>query len=290
VRYLFFPGCQVLARQAGYELAVRNVSKALGVDLVDMPDMNCCGPVTLRSVESTVWLILSSRILARAEKMELGLMTICNGCFASLNEAKAYLKKDKKLKEKVNRMLSTEELEYVNGVNVKHFVQVLHQDLGLEKIKQAVEKKFEGLNAATHYGCHVLRPSSDLNFDDAENPKLLDNLVELTGAKSVYWPLKLWCCGAITLPFDEKLALDLAWKKIVNAKESDANCIVTICPYCQLQFDLQQPRLRRLYGQEVVLPSVTYPQLLGLVMGFTQEEVGLNLNTVPAQSILSFLR
>lgn len=277
MKYAYFIGCQVPGRLNNYDLATRNVAKSLGIELIDLEDAGCCGFV-VNSVNSKATLFMAARVLALARKMGLDLVTLCNGCFGTLQGTVNILKHSKELQDEVNDVLKNEGLTYEN-VTVKHFVQVLYHDYGLEKIEKMLKKHFDELKVAVHYGCHVLRPDKKLKFDNAETPTILDRLVEVTGAESIYWPLKLWCCGAPTLSADDELSMQLARLKAKDAKDAGADCFVTICPFCQLQLQLT-----------LDLPSLLYPQLLGLAMNMSPEEVGLNLNRVPAESILQFLK
>jgi heterodisulfide reductase subunit B len=287
--YAYFIGCQIPARFNNYDVSTRNVAKALGIDLVDLEGAGCCG-LSIRAFSFETWLAMGARIMAMADEKGQELVTVCNGCYGALVEARDILEENNKLREKINEMLSAEGLEYQGKTSVKHFIQILYHDYGLENIKAAVKQRFDRFNVAVHYGCHILRPSKNTKFDNSENPKILDELVEATGAKSIYWPLKLWCCGAPTLAIDVNLGMKLAGIKLKNAKESGAHCIVMVCPICGTQFDLQQSVIAETLGEEYNLPALFYPQILGLALGLQPTDVGLELNRMPANSILQFLK
>jgi len=289
MRYAYFPGCQIYSRLNNYDLAVRNVAKTLGVDLVDMEKANCCGPVHVRSLNFKTWLAMATRILAIAERMELDIVTTCNNCFSTLTEVSKLLKDSPQLMMEINGLIEYEGLKYQGRVDVKHFAQVLYRDYGIENIRKMIKKSFGGLKAAVQYGCHSLRPNKVLLFDHSERPRILDELVTVLGIKSIYWPKKLWCCGAPILVTNEELSLKLARVKLNDAKSCGANCLVTMCPFCEIQLELQQIRLENDYNESYNLPVLLYPQLLGLTLGLDPHEVGLDMNRVPAESILSFL-
>ncbi|MCK4953216.1 CoB--CoM heterodisulfide reductase iron-sulfur subunit B family protein [Candidatus Bathyarchaeota archaeon] len=289
MKYSYFMGCQVPARVNYCDLAVRRVTKALGIELIDLQDAGCCGCL-LRSVNSKVTLALSTRIMALADKNGLDLVVLCNSCFATLREVGNFLEENPKLLMEVNELLETEGLKYKGKVEVKDILQIFYDDYGVEKIRSELTKSFKDLKVAVQYGCHLLRPSRITKFDNPEVPHILDELVEATGAKSIYWPLKLWCCGSTTLPTDDKLGMSLARNKLMDAKEAGADCIVTTCPSCQISFDLLQPRIEKIYNEQYNLPILYYPQLLGLAMDMSPEEVGLNLNRIEAETILKFLK
>ncbi len=291
MKYAYYLGCLIPARTNQYDLSTRVVAKKLGIELVDLEGAGCCGSVLVRSVDFRTNLMMSARILALAKNMGLDLLVLCSGCYESLMEAENLIERSENFREQVNALLkSTDNLVYGGGEKIKHLVQVLYDDIGLERLRDEIKRPLDGLRVAVHYGCHVLRPSSTLKFDNAENPKILDDLVEITGAKSIYWPLKLWCCGSPILAIDKDLSLSIAGMKLKSAKEAGADCIVTICPSCQIQFDTLQPEISRVTGEQYNMPVLLYPQLLGLAMGFSPEEVGLHLNRISAESLLKFQR
>ncbi|MHA1721854.1 MAG: CoB--CoM heterodisulfide reductase iron-sulfur subunit B family protein [Candidatus Baldrarchaeia archaeon] len=287
MKYAYYLGCWIPARVNQYDLSTRVVAKKLGIELVDLEGAGCCGTVLVRSVNFKTNLVMSARILALAKNMGLDLLVLCNGCYESLMEAENLVKTNENLREQVNTILkSTDNLVYEGDEKIKHLIQVLYDDIGLERLRDEIKRPLDGLRVAVHYGCHILRPSSRLKFDNAENPKILDELVEITGAKSIYWPLKLWCCGSPMLAVDRNLSLSIAGMKLKSAKEAGADCIVTICPSCQIQFDTLQPEISKVTGEQYNMPVLLYPQLLGLALGFTPEEVGLHLNKISAESLL----
>lgn len=286
MKYSYYIGCQVPARVNYCDLSVRNVTKSLGIELVDLEGAGCCG-CYLRSVDSKATLLLSSRILALAEEAKLDLVVLCNSCFSTLVETKTLLNENPELVDMVNEYLSSEDLEYRNEVKVKDILEVYYSDYGIDKIRSSIVNRLEGLKAAVHYGCHLLRPSRKTRFDNPEDPHILDELVEATGAESVYWPLKLWCCGFPTLAVDRKMGLMLTRNKLKDALNSGADCLVTTCPSCQIVFDLLQSTVERMYGEKYGIPSIYYSQLLGVALGLKPEDVGLNLNRVPVKSIYS---
>jgi len=289
MKYAYYLGCWIPARVNQYDLSTRAIAKKLGIELVDLEGAGCCGTVLVRSVDFKTNLVMSARILALAKSMGLDLLVLCNGCYESLVEAENLVKTNENLREQVNTILkSTDNLVYEGDEKIKHLIQVLYDDIGLERLRDEIKRPLDGLRVAVHYGCHILRPSSRLKFDNAENPKILDELVEITGAKSIYWPLKLWCCGSPMLAVDRNLSLSIAGMKLKSAKEAGADCIVTICPSCQIQFDTLQPEISKVTGEQYNMPVLLYPQLLGLALGFTPEEVGLHLNKISAENLLKF--
>jgi heterodisulfide reductase subunit B len=195
------------------------------------------------------------------------------------------MKEDASLRAEINSILAREDLKYDGDIEVKHLLYVLYHDMGVESIKEKIEKKFADLNIATHYGCHALRPSQIVQFDDPVAPVIFDQLVEVTGATSIYWSTKLECCGAPLLGINDDLSMDLTEKKLRDGMHAGAHYLCTACPYCQMQFDSVQNMMLSTRGGNHHLPAILYPQLLGLSMGIDGEVLGLKMNQLPINGI-----
>jgi len=287
MKYTYYMGCQVTTHLPNYDLSTRKVAEKLGITLIDLIEAGCCGCV-IRALNPDTWLAMSARVITMAEKTKLDLVTLCSGCYTTLTEAQTILNEKPQLKEKINNILSHEGMTYDGGLKVKHILPVLYFDYGYEKIKSAITRRLDGLRVAVHYGCHLHRTPAYEKYDDPEAPQILDKLVEATGAESIYWPLKLWCCGGMTL--DENLSFKLGGIKIRDAKEAGAHCIVTACPFCQIQFDFHQPVIYRRIGEKYDLPVLAFSQLLGLAMGIREDQLGLQLNCIPVDSVIHALK
>jgi heterodisulfide reductase subunit B len=287
MKYALFLGCQIPAHLKQYDTAARAVSKRLGVDLVDIKQFSCCG-YPVRNLDFKTFVLFSGRNLALAAKKKLNLMSLCKCCYGSLKKADHLLKEDAALRAEINTLLQKEGLKYEGDVEVKHFLSVLYHEVGIEPIKEKIERSFGKLKIATHYGCHALRPSKIVEFDDPVAPSLFDQLVELTGAKSIYWPTQLECCGAPLWGVNDELSMDLTAKKLTDAKQSGADYLCTACTYCQIQFDTVQKMISAKRGENHQLPAILYPQLLGLSMGLEEKTLGLQLNQLPLDGIEGF--
>jgi heterodisulfide reductase subunit B len=265
------------------------VLSKLGVELVEMPDFNCCGlPVDPANHEIT--LVLAARNLCLAEQKNLNIVTLCTGCATTLRKTNKMLKEDKNLKERINGYLKQIGMEFKGTIEVKHLVQMLKEDVGLEKIKDAIQKPLNGLKVAEHCGCHLLRPIEVSGWDDAEDPCVLKELVELTGAKSLDYADEQECCGYTVVAIDEKVSLSLAREKLCHLKDVGAQAMITVCPSCHLMFDMQQTRLERAFGENFSLPVLHYTQLLGLAMGINPDELALEELRVDATKIIEVMK
>jgi heterodisulfide reductase subunit B len=255
---------------------------------VEIRGFSCCG-YPVRNFDFKTSVLFAARNLALAARERLHVITLCKCCFGSLKNADHRLKNDDSLREEINAILRREDLTYQGDSEVRHLLSVLYHEVGIESIGEKQEKRFTALNVATHYGCHALRPSQVLQFDDPVAPSIFDELVEVTGAKSISWAKKLECCGAPLLGINDDLSMILTEKKLTNGKLSGAHCLCAACPYCQIQFDMVQKAFIAQGGRNDYLPSILYPQLLGLSMGIDQEKLGLRQNQLPIEDIGDFL-
>jgi heterodisulfide reductase subunit B len=288
LKYLLFLGCSIPYRVSAYEISTRKVAQKLGLELLEMPDYNCCG-LPLDPVEHDLMLTLAARNLCIAEKQGLNIMTLCPGCAGTLRKVNKMLKEDKKMREKVNGYLKQIGLEFKGTVEVKHLMQVLAEDVGFERIKNAVQRPLSKLSVAEHNGCHVLRPTKYIGFDDPENPVMLKRLIEATGAKCLDYMDETECCGAPIVGVNDQIPLQLTREKLSHVKEVGAQMLITVCPFCHMMFDTNQMRIERLFNEVYGIPVLHYSQLLGLAMGFTPEELALKELRVDASKLVGAL-
>lgn len=287
MQFAWFRGCKIPYYVSHYETASKAVLNKLGVGLVDI-EFGCCG-YPARNTDQTAWLASAARNLAMAEAQGLDLLTPCKCCFGSFKNAIHAMNEDPALKTQVNAILAEEGLKYEGKADCRHMLQVLHGDIGIKDLKDALTAKFDGLKVAVHNGCHALRPSKVTGFDDPFLPVIFDELVNLTGAKSVDWGKKLECCGAPMWDKNEELGLGVARGKIDSGVEAGAAIICTACTYCQIQFDTFQAQMLEADDGMQPLPAVLYPQLLGLALGLGEDQLGLDKNAVAASWVANHL-
>ncbi|MCW4029659.1 MAG: CoB--CoM heterodisulfide reductase iron-sulfur subunit B family protein [Candidatus Bathyarchaeota archaeon] len=274
-KYLIFLGCAIPYRVSSYEISARKVLTGLGVELVEMPEFNCCG-LPLDAVSHETMLILAAKNLAIAEKQGLNILTLCPGCAGTLKKVNKILKEDKTQRDEVNSHLKEANLEFKGTIETKHLLQFLKEDVGLEKIKAAVTNPLIGLNVAEHNGCHILRPKEYIDFDDPEDPQTLKNLIEATGATCLDYIDETECCGAPSVGVNDKIALSLARDKLDHIKQVNAQALITICPFCHIMYDTNELRIEKMFNEAYGIPILHYPQLLGLAMGMTPEELAMH--------------
>jgi heterodisulfide reductase subunit B len=284
-RFLVFLGCAIPYRVSAFEISARKVLAELGVELVEMPEFNCCG-LPLDPVSHEMMLILAARNLALAEEKGLNIVTLCPGCAGTLKKVNKMLKEDRALRDEINCHLKEGGLQYKGTVDAKHFIQVLMEDIGLENIKKSVVRPLTMVKVAEHNGCHILRPKEFIGFDDPEDPKMLKALIEATGATCLDYMDETECCGAPSVGVSDKVALQLARDKLSHVKQVNAEALVTICPFCHIMYDTNELRIEKMFNEVYGIPILHYPQLLGLAMGIPPEELAFSELRIDSSKIL----
>ena len=288
MKFALFLGCNIPIRLKQYETSSRAVLNKLGVTLVDIPEFNCCG-YPLRNIDLKAFVLSSARNLALAERQNLNMMVLCKCGYGTLRMAQHLIKENAPLREEVNAILAREGLKYEGDIRVKHLLTVLFNDVGTEVIKEKITRHYENLKIATHYGCHALRPSNIVQFDDPVAPTIFEQLVEVTGAESVDWPARLDCCGGPLLGTNDELSFDFTEKKLADAKKAGAHYVTTGCVFCQIQFDSVQKSMETERGSNHHVPSILYPQLLGLCMNINKDVLGLDRNQIDITGVERFM-
>ncbi len=278
-RWAFFRGCLIPIKLPHLEACARRVFPSLGIELVDL-DFTCCPPTPVREADEFRWLTIAAHNLALAERASLDILTICNGCAQTLIEANHILTSNPDVLSKVNARLERVGSRYEGNVKVKHFLMVLH---GMEeRIKSSIKEPLRGLKVAAQPGCHILRPSGIIQFDDAERPVKLDQMIGWLGARPVDYDLKASCCGQSFLPIDRQACYRVMADKLEQVKGAD--CLTTGCPMCFQQFDFNQ----RVLGPALGMPILFYCQLIGLAQGLSLDDVGWGFHKVKSKRLENF--
>jgi heterodisulfide reductase subunit B len=280
--YSLYLGCVIPNRYPQTERATRTVLKELGVKIKEMEGASCCpAPGVFRSFDVPTWLTIAARNVTIGEENGNDILTMCNGCYGTLLETNHIMKHEPDKKKSVNEHLKLIDREFQGSIEVKHLAEALYKDIGLERIKEVATNPL-GLKIAVHYGCHLLKPSKIRPWaGEFEEPRFFDELVESLGCESVEYKDKLMCCGAgggVRAAVKE-VSLDFTRKKLENMKAAGADCIVVMCPFCQLQLDIGQAEVNNIFKDEIGepfnIPVFYYSQLLGLSMGLNPIDLGL---------------
>ena len=284
-QYSYFPGCSLKSTAVAYDLSVRAISASLGLELIELEDWNCCGTTAYSSIERLESICVPCRNLALAEQRGLDLVTPCTACYRTFDRVNAHLRLYPFLKPRVDRVLAAAGLEYHGKVRVRHLADVLVNDVGVEAIASKVVNSFHGLKVALYYGCLLVRPR--VSFDDPENPQSLDGLLESLGAEVVPFPAKSRCCGGSLILSNVDLALGLIQRILESAHSNEAECIVTVCPLCQLTLDAYQGMVNSRFGTRYKLPILFLSQLLGTALGIEAKALGFDRGIVSPARVLA---
>lgn len=287
MEYTYYPGCSLHSVHKPYDISCRAVFKALGINLIELDDWNCCGATFYMSIDEVTSIAVAARNLALAEKYNLDLIAPCSSCFTILSKANRFMKNNEQLFASVNRVLNEVGLEYKLSVRVRHPLDVLINDIGFEIIKLKIKKSLNGLRIANYYGCQIVRP--DKYFDDRENPTSMDNLFEMLGAKSVYYPAKVKCCGGMLPTVKEEIANDLIFEILYRAVENNADLIVTTCPLCQMNLEAYQKKIENKFKEKISIPIYYFTQVLGVALGLNEEELAINKNFIISEKLKKVL-
>ena len=283
-KYALYPGCVMPTEQYAYELSIREVLPLLDVELVDTNGFSCCGE-PMKSVNKMVTLYLAARNLAIGEKKEMDLFVPCPMCHFSLSECKHVLSNNNEMKERINGMLASENLAYNGTSEIVHTVDLLHDIVGIDEIKKHVKKSLKGLKLATHYGCHLIRPSEIGRPVDAENPQKMESILLALGAEPLYYPEKLDCCGAPILANLQESALTKTGQKLQRIQEQKFDAMVDVCPWCHKMFDSRQNKAGETVATKLEVPVLYLTQVLGIAFAVNKEKLGLNLNNSPVNKL-----
>jgi len=283
MKYAFFQGCNIPVRIEQYADSTEAVLQVFGIELERIPEFNCCG-YPVRNVDEKAYILPSVRNMAIAEKAGLDILVICNCCFASLMKAKNVLEKDSSLQKEINTLLAKEGLAYTGKTEIRHYLTVLHQEVGTEAIKKKLVNSCKELKLSVIHGCHVLRPREITRFDDSFVPQITEELVKTTGAKSLDWRGKMECCGAALAGLNDDLSRKLLAEKITGAQKAGADYITPICSYCHLQFDTTQKNMAADQPGTAILPVLLFPQILGLCLGIDAQRLGIDRNSTIERS------
>jgi len=277
MRYAYFPGCSLSRTARAYDLSTRAVADALEIELEEIEDWNCCGATEYISLNKTAAYALIARNLALAARQDnlKQIVAPCSLCFLNLRKADHYMGKYPRLGELANSALAAGGLSYAPGsLTIRHMVDVVVRDVGLDAIAAKVTNPLTGLRVAAYYGCLLVRPELGEVSENPEYPMFMDRLMSALGAEVVDFPLKAHCCGGHMTQISADTAFELIRRLLHNAAEYKADVIVTVCPMCQLNLDAYN------------LPILYFTQLIGLALGMDVPTLGIGQEIVSANEAL----
>lgn len=287
VKYLFFKGCSIPTKLPNVEKLALDILPEIGIDLKETDQFSCCpDPIQLQGANQLFWYAAAARNLAIAEEQGMNILTLCNGCLNTLSIVNHKLKNNPERKKKINEILKETGKEFKGTIEVKHLMQVLKDDIGMENLKKMIKNPLKNLKVAGHPGCHLLMPEEILKFDDEMDPHVYDDFIEALGATAIDYVTKIDCCGSsLTLAGAKDATNELLKKKLLDIKNSNADIISTACPFCFIQFDTGQLIASREIPElkENKIPSLYAIELLALAMGKNLKDIGFNTHKIKGE-------
>lgn len=276
--YTYFPGCCMHGFARHCQDSLFAVFGALGLELRELPDWNCCGATTYISVEEDQAFVLAARNLALAERAGLEVLAPCTACYMVLKKCQDYLARYSELREKVDRALAAAGLSYRDKVRIFHPLEILLRDVGMKALKAKVKRPLKGWNVAPYYGCLIARPYAVTAGYSLED---FDALIPALGANLVDFEMKDRCCGGSLTGTIEEVGHRLVYILLHQAKRNLADVLVTVCPLCQMNLEAHQRKIKRRYGEDVTIPVPYFTQLVGMALGLPDDALGLGKLLVP---------
>lgn len=284
LKYALFTGCTAKNSTPELMKSTEAVAKKLGIELIELKEASCCGASHLQDFDEFLSLVLNARNICYAEKLGLDLVTICNTCNLNLLMADQKLKADADLRRRVNEKLAEVGLEYKGTSRVRNLLYVLIEDFGMEKLNSMVEKPLGDFNIAPFYGCHNIRPAAlqgeANNGENPYKPTSLEKVIGAIGGNAVEYASKNRCCGFHADLQAPKAAIQMTANALVDAMDNNADMVVTPCPLCHLNMDIKQKQAGKAIGRDVHIPVLHLPQVIGLALGLSADELGLKHNIV----------
>jgi heterodisulfide reductase subunit B len=292
MKYAFFLGCVIPVKYPGFEKATREVMKAFDVTLVDLPFSCCPAPTSLKLAHYDTWLALAARNLCLAEEAGLSIIAMCNGCINTLKEVNLVLKQDTQRREQVNQALEGSGHHFKGEIEVKHLLDVLYKEIGLDRIGEKVRYPLNDIRVGCHYGCHLYRPPRLMYPDELSEaasyvPVSMDHILAILGAQPTQYSRKFLCCGsALGTNIDAQAANEITREKLQHMKKHQIEAVAVACPSCFSQFDRGQMMLERKHHDGFSLPTLFISQFLGLALGLDQKDLGLEDHRISLKPLL----
>ncbi|MEW6201391.1 MAG: CoB--CoM heterodisulfide reductase iron-sulfur subunit B family protein [bacterium] len=283
-RYSYYPGCSLLSSAAEYDHSTQAVFGALGVELSELPDWNCCGASSAHAVDHILALALPLRNLAIAEAMGADVAVPCAACFSRLKNAEYKFRNDDAVRRELREIVSE---PYEGKITVRHSMDILLNDIGLEAIQKKIVHPLKGLKVVCYYGCLLVRPPKVTGADNPDNPVFMDTLLRALGADPINWNMKTECCGAGHALTRTDIVEQLVGKIVKMANIVGADAIVTACPMCHANLDMRQEN--SIMNPEQGIPVFYFSELMAVAMGLKGAAVWLNKHIIPALPLLKKL-
>jgi heterodisulfide reductase subunit B len=283
LKYAYYPGCSLHASAGEYDLSTRELFRQLSIGLTEVPDWFCCGATPAHNVDELLSLSLCAKNLELADKVEGDLAVACAACFSRLKFTQHTLEENASKRSQVEKAIDAP--VKLDG-HVKHLLEILARDLGLERLAAAVKKPLTGLKVACYYGCLLTRPPDVPNLDCVEAPTIMEDVLRAVGAETVAWTHRMECCGANFTLSRPGVVIQLSNAILESAKAAGADCVMVGCPLCHGNLDIRQKEIEGVYHTSYGLPVFYITQLVGLAAGLTPDKLGLDALIVNPMPLL----
>ncbi|MGQ9600386.1 MAG: CoB--CoM heterodisulfide reductase iron-sulfur subunit B family protein [Anaerolineae bacterium] len=282
----YFPGCTLNTTGKGFDNAVRAATAAVGLELIELPEWNCCGATYPLIIDNMLELAAPAHVLASARDQGTMVTTACTTCYNVLKRTNKFIREHPEERERLNAFI---EAEYQGEVEVRDILHLLRDEVGFPAIQEKVQKPLKDLKVACYYGCLVLRPPSEVAYDDPDHPRSLDDLMAALGATPVDYPHKNECCGAYLTVSAPDVTREMAYTILKSAQSAGAEAIVTNCPLCQFNLDKRQADMAQFHAGFQTIPVFYFSQLMGLALGLDASNYGWERHYIDARSLLNTL-
>jgi succinate dehydrogenase / fumarate reductase cytochrome b subunit len=292
MRVAYWPGCVSRGFTPELHGSMAKVAPMLDIELVELDRANCCGAGVIAEHNQELADTLNARTFALAQKVEGAelMMNICSTCQGAQTECQERLDANAEYRALINETLKTEaDLTYEKGFTNKNFLWLLVEEIGLDTLSSKVRRPLTDLRVGPFYGCYIVRPTDRLGIDE-ERPRdtYLAQVIEALGGTVVEYAGAYKCCGFPIITMNKEASLKQAGRHLGDAVDAAADCLVTPCPLCHLNLDLQQPLAERAVGRELNMPVLHLPQLVGLALGLEPKELGMQRHVVKPASVIDW--
>jgi len=286
MKLAYYPGCSLDGSAIEYGLSTKRTAELLGVELLEIEDWNCCGATSGHNTNQLLSLALPARNLALAEKTGLDVLAPCAACYNRFRNTEHVVRHDRKMQEKIAAVI---EMDYAASNQTLSILELIVNKVGLEKLREKVSHPLKTMKAACYYGCLLVRPQEHTGFDDNEDPRSMDQIMQALGAESVEWSFKTECCGAALATSRPDVGYRMIYEVIRNAREAGAECLVTACPLCMMNLDMRRRGVEKAFNETLDMPVYYITELLAIACGDSPRDVGVHRHFVEAEGYLASL-
>ena len=284
MKYAYYPGCSAESTAQDQHISILEVAKNLGIELQEPKGWSCCGSTSAHHTNKLLSVALPVANLLKVQEMDMDMVVSCAACYNRMKVANHEVNTNHKIKEQVDKTIGK---NYDGNVKVRHFIEILLEDFGIENLKKHFVYSLSDLKVACYYGCLLVRPPEVMKFDNPENPSSMEKLIEAMGGEGIEWPHKVECCGGGFTLSRPEIVVELSGNILEMAEASGAQCIAVACPMCQANLDMRQNEINKKKNTNYSIPIIYITQLLGLCLGIPPHKLGLKKSIVSPEKVVN---